>query len=455
VRHSFSEQEPLQKLFRVLAPAAFFQNLNQEFQCSRRGIYTAQLVIWLMMWQHLFGEGTLVEAVAQVVKGQPSSLLTNHKRIREGTVSSYTGAYSQSRKRLPIKMLRQVNQRLFDETTKLHNDTQDGGGIYLLDGSGLTLPHTPALVREFPPARNQHGVSHWPVMRIVVAHHLRSGAAVEPCYGPMFGNKAVSEQALAEQLLPQLPPRSTIVADRNFGVFSVAFAAHHHQHDVIVRLTKARAKRLMGGTLPRRQKECDVEWKPSRDDRRAHPSLPADACLSGRLILHHIKRHRQTIVLYLFTTLQLSAEKIVELYGHRWNIETDLRTLKQEVRLGYLRSQTPQMVTKEIITGIMAYNLVRAVQMTAAQLAGVDARDLSFSKVQAVVNQWLPMLLDMRNANDQLHIFSRMVKAATQAKLPNRRRKRSRKYPRAIWGRPQEWARRTTGKKSIRLKGGK
>ncbi len=450
-----SSSEDLYELFRVLAPAAFFQKLNREFQCSGRGIYTAQLVIWLKIQQQLFGRGTLAEAVAQVVKGQPSSLVPDHKRVREGTVSSRTGAYSQAQKRLSPNLFKQVNQHLVDEISKLHNDARDGGGVYLLDGSGLVLPHTPELVREFPPARNQHGVSHWPVMRVVVAHHLRSGTAVQPYWGPMFGKKAVSEQALAEQLLPHLPPRSTIVADRNFGVFSVVFTADHYQHDVIVRLTKVRAQRLMGGSLPRRKGDRDVTWKPSRDDRRSHPSLPADACLSGRLIIRHLKRHGQVIVIYLFTTSQLPAEEIVEFYGLRWNIETDLRTLKQMVRLGHIRSLSTQTVTKEIISGIMAYNLVRAVQMAAAQLAGVDPRDLSFARVQAVVNQWFPMMLDARNSRQFFNLFRRMLIAATQAKLPNRQRKRRRKYPRAIWGRPQEWARRTVGKKSIRLKGGK
>lgn len=446
--------ERLQELYRTPAPAAFFQKLSREFQFSESGIYIPRLVIWLMMRQQLFGGGTLAEAVAQVVRGQPSSLLPNHKRVREGTVSSGTGAYSRARKRLSLDVLEKVHQRLFDETLKLHPDAGGAAGAYLMDGSGLVLPHTPELVREFPPARNQHGVSHGPVMRIVVAHHLASGAAVQPCWGPMFGKKAVSEQGLAEKLLPRLPPQATVVADRNFGVFSVAFAAHRQQHPVVIRMTKARAERLMGGSLPRRKSDCDVVWKPSRDDRRSHPTLPADACLTGRLIVRHLKRHGQPIVLYLFTTLPLSADKIVELYGRRWNIETDLRSLKQTVRLGHLRSQSTQITNKEILTGIMAYNLVRTVQLAAAQLAGIDPRDLSFSTVQTIVRHWFPAMMDARNSQQFFELFTRMLIAATQAKLPDRHRRR-RKYPRAIWGRPQEWARRTVGSKSPRLKGGK
>ena len=289
-------------------------------------------------------------------------------------------------------------------------------------------------------------------MRIVVAHNLASGAAVQPCWGPMFGEKAVSEQGLVERLLQCLPPRSTVVGDRNFGVFSVAFAAHRQEHFVVVRLTKARAQRIMGGSLPKRKTDCDVDWKPSRDDRRSHPTIPIDACLRGRLIVRHLKHYGQVTVLYLFTTLQLPAEEIVELYGLRWNIETDLRSLKQTVRLGHLRSLSPPMVAQELIAGVMAYNLVRTVQLAAAQLVGVDPRQLSFARVQTVVSAWFPVLLNARNPQEFSKLFARMLAAAAQAKLPKRRR---RSYPRAIWGRPQEWPRRTVGNKRLQAKGGK
>jgi hypothetical protein len=228
--------EVLQELYRTLVPAVFFRELKRESPCSEQGIYTPPVVIWLMLRQQLFGQGTLAEAVEQVVLGQPGGLLPNHKRVREGTVSSRTGAYSQARSRLPVALFEKVAQRVFAETLKSHGNT-GAEGVYLMDGSGLGLSHTPELVREFPPATNQRGVSHWPVMRIVVAHNLASGAAVQPCWGPMFGKKAVSEQALTERLLQRLPPRSTVVGDRNFGVFSVAFAAQNQKHSVVVRMT--------------------------------------------------------------------------------------------------------------------------------------------------------------------------------------------------------------------------
>ena len=428
-----------------MAPATFFAELKQEFAWKERGIYVPGLVIWLMIRQQLCGQGTLREAVEEVVRGQPGALLPDYKRIREKTVSSNTGAYSQARRLLPVEVVEKVARHIFEESLKSHPDAGHAEQVYLLDGTSLRLQHTRELVKEFPPAINKHGETHWPVLRVVVAHSLANGAAVEPGWGPMYGKKPVSEQGLAEQLFKRLPAHSTVVGDRNFGVFSVAFAAQQQGHQVLVRMTKARAQRIMGGSLPKRKTDRPAEWKPSRDDRRNHSSLPPDACLRGRLIVRHLKRHGQVIVLYLFTTLSLSADEVVELYGRRWNIETDLRSLKQTVRLEHLRCKSLPMVTKELISAVMAYNLVRTVQMAAAKWAGIDARQLSFSHVLLVVKGWLPLLADAESPEQFSLLFNRMLRVAAQGKLPKPKRKR--RYQRAVWGTPQVFPRRKTNQR--------
>jgi hypothetical protein len=128
---------------------------------------------------------------------------------------------------------------------RLYTQLQAGGGpapppVYLLDGSTLTTPHTPALVAAFPPAHNQCGPNHWPLVRVVVAHELHTGLAVRPAWGAYAGPDATSEQALAATLLARLPVPGTVVADRNFGVFSVAWAIAASGHQALVRLTTRR-----------------------------------------------------------------------------------------------------------------------------------------------------------------------------------------------------------------------
>ena len=80
--------------------------------------------------------------------------------------------------------------------------------------------------------------------------------------------------------------------------------------------------------------------------------------IRGRLIVGQVEGQNGKVVeLYLFTTLEEPLEKLVELYGRRWNIELDIRSLKQTLRLHSLSSQSPQGVAKELLMAIAGYNL--------------------------------------------------------------------------------------------------
>ncbi|HKU23965.1 MAG TPA: hypothetical protein VJQ54_00765 [Candidatus Sulfotelmatobacter sp.] len=93
----------------------------------------------------------------------------------------------------------------------------------MLDGTTLQVPQAPELVKAYPPPRNQHGRSHWPLIRMVVLQEVQTGLALRPHWGPM----TESEQALALQAIPYLPATAVLLGDRNFGVFGVAWAAHN------------------------------------------------------------------------------------------------------------------------------------------------------------------------------------------------------------------------------------
>src|ERR1019366_1181694 len=298
----------------------------------------------------------------------------------------------------------------------------------LLDGSCIDLPHTPELVETYPPASNQLGASHWPTIRVLVAHDLVSGIALRPVYGSL----AVSEQSLAEQIIDRLPDGSIVVWDRNFGVFSVSWYASQKNHPIVARLTEIRARSLQGGKLPS-QADQWMAWKPSRWDRAPHPDLPPDACTRDRLIAAPVVRRGKVIQLYLVTTLDLPVEQILELYGFRWNIELDLRSLKQTVHLHSLRSTTPAMAEKELVLGVTAYNFVRAAIWAAAQAANLDPRRISFSRAQDVVNACLPILQATRSEQEYAVALERMLRRIAQCKLPQSHHRQS--YRRAVWPR--------------------
>jgi hypothetical protein len=240
-----------------------------------------------------------------------------------------------------------------------------------------------------------------------------------------------AREALAEAALERLPAEAVVLCDGNFGIFAFAYAACRSGRPVILRLTQARAQKILGG-LVREAADRKVVWHASRWDRKAHPELPEGASLAGRVIVCP-NPSRPEELLYLFTTLDLAAEEIVSIYKLRWNVETDLRSLKRTVGLHQLNGKSVDMVEKELLLAVAAYNLVRTVMCLAARRANLTPRQLSFSFVQAVVEAALPGLDRATTEEEYQRRMDRMLRYAAQGKLPRRTRDRS--YPREVWGR--------------------
>jgi hypothetical protein len=373
------------------------------------------------------------------VQRLPQPLLSEHKRILQATVSCHTGAYSDARQAMPVVATEKVADRVLDHLLQTRREALPGWSrrVFVLDGSSLEMPHTPDLVDAFPP----HPKSHWPVLLMLVAHELTTALAKRPCWGPMYGSHAVSEQALTEQILDRLPALSVLMGDINFGVFSVAFAATLRHHDVLLRLLPVRAAALGRGLKLQSGLDQTVCWRPSAYERKRHPELPADACVSGRLIVQQVRASDgSSVVLYFFTTLLLSVAQLVELYGQRWNIETDLRSLKRTLDLQVLRCHSVEMIAKELVLAIVGYNLVRAVMNAAAKEFGLNPRRLSFSRSQDVVYAALPGLAAAATPAEYRARLRRMLHLVASCKLPDRSRRPS--TPRHVWGHGCKFTRR-------------
>jgi len=437
-----SDLPVLLNLYTQIAPGELFRLLQRNLGLTKRtGIYTPRVVVWMMIAQRLSARGTLADAVEELALGKLDRLLSRCKRVREHQVSVATGGYCQARGNLPKVLLErsveEILQRLRNQLSERMPLLEKP--VYVLDGSSVQLEHCTELRRAYPPAPNQHGESHWPILRVVVLQDVETAMAQQPCWGAMFGPKAVSEQWLAERALDPLPPGAVIIGDRNFGIFATAYAAHQRGHQVVIRLTADRAKRIVGAPISQ-PGDYEVEWRASRWDRAGAADRPQEAILRGRLVAARVGRGKSKQWLYLFTTLTSPAQDVVDLYGKRWNVETDLRSLKRTVRLQRLSVQSVDMMEKELLAATLAYNLVRMIMMLAARNAGLHARQLSFTYAYNLVQIGIPDVLAAPTEIQQIQRMERIIGLVGRCKLPNRRKRRS--FPRAVWSRGAVYARR-------------
>ena len=83
----------------------------------------------------------------------------------------------------------------------------------------------------------------------------------------------------------------------------------------------------------------------------------------------------------LVTTLHYSSKEAAETYRHRYDVEHDIRDLKVTMKLEKIRARSEEMVRKEILCSIVAYNLVLEFRREAANIAKLPPRRLSFTGV--------------------------------------------------------------------------
>lgn len=388
-------------------------------------VYTTMVTLWMLILQRL-GGGKSLTAVVKDILAYSHNLLPRNKRIEEGTLSENSGAYSKARTRLKTKTVEFFANRVCDSLIEASPSWFDGRRAFIIDGTTITLAPTEELQKAFPPASNQHGETVWPVAMLMVAHELQSGCALPPEVGAMYGDNNTSEAKLARRIAKRIPRGSIVLADSGFGIFSVAWHTVAAGQTILFRLTKSRFKSLRRqAELVKKTKNTamyQLTWTPTAKDRQANPELPEDASLE--VILHEVLIEGGS--LYLVTNLSASSEQAGEIYSYRYDVEHDIRDVKVTLDTERIRARSVDMFHKELLTSIVAYNLLVQFRRQAARVAKVPPRRLSFT---GVWNTFQSFLLHRPpcSASEWLDRFEDALRRAARDKLPNRP---DRSYPR-------------------------
>jgi hypothetical protein len=135
-----------------------------------------------------------------------------------------------------------------------------------------------------------------------------------------------------------------------------------------------------------------------------------------------------TLVTTLVNHETYPAAELAALYARRWEVETNLRHLKQTLGMDVLRTKTVDGIEKELVMFAIAYNLVRVVMLESALRQGVDPGQISFAdslswlRVTAQgaqlghirVNRYRPGRTEPRVIKRRLKKFPLMTKPRTQ-----------------------------------------
>jgi hypothetical protein len=292
-----------------------------------------------------------------------------------GGVAFTPSAYCQAIARLPLAFFRLLQLLL---TGRLRDDRPEdrwhGHRLFLIDGTGVSMPDTPALQAAFGQPAGQRPGCGFPVAHLLALFEARSGYLLKAVAAPL----RTHDLAHAAALHPELRPGDVLVGDRAFGSFAHLALCQRRGLHAVFRAHQRRRHTQAPDRLARYRKPAQ---RPSWLTAPEYDALPEEVLV--REVRVRVRTPgRRVRVLVLVTTLlgrrRYPAREVARVYERRWQVETDLGHLKTTLGMDVLRSKTPDGVRKELLVFGLAYNLVRRVMRAAADRQGVPVERISF-----------------------------------------------------------------------------
>jgi hypothetical protein len=340
-------------------------------------IYTPLVTLCLFLSQVLDPDHSCRAAVARLIVW----LSLNHRR----PCAPDTGAYCDARQRLPLGVvtrLVRLTARECDERAAA-SWLWKGRRVALVDGTTASMPDTPANQKTYPQSKAQKPGLGFPIVRMVALISLATGVVRDLALGPWRG-KETGETALFRELWDGLNTGDVVLGDRVFGSFFGLAGLTQRGVDGLFRMHQCRKFDFNQGQCLGREDHITIWCKPERPewmDEATYARFPDQ--LTVRELRVAVRQPGFRVHTLVLATSLLDAElykatELAGLYLQRWNIELDLRSIKDVMQMDVLRCKTPEMVDKEIWAHMLAYNLIRGVMAQAAEAHDQSPRHVSF-----------------------------------------------------------------------------
>jgi hypothetical protein len=315
-------------------------------------------------------------------------------------------AYGQARARLPLRLFDLLLERFGSALQPcLSNEGRwHGHRTFLVDGSGCSMPDTPALQETFGQPTVQRPGWGFPVARLLGLFHASTGLLLTRVVAPLLTHDLAQVQAVH----PSLRPGDVLVGDR--GLCSYAHLALLVQAGIHAVL-RVGARQIVDFTpdrpfvLPSVRRTAAVKGVPRSRWLKAlgahdqlvtwfkpkpRPSWLARetlAALPETLVLREVRyrigtpgfrTHEITLVTTLLDAKVYCVADLAERYRRRWQVETALAHLKTTMQMDVLHCTTVPGVLKELTIFAIVDNLVRMVMCQSAGFQHIEVERISF-----------------------------------------------------------------------------
>jgi hypothetical protein len=313
--------------------------------------------------------------------------------------------------------------------------------VLLVDGLVVNAPDTPENQKVYPHSQSQEPGLGFPQIRMCMAICLSTGVVTDMQYGAVVGKKT-GEGTLFRKMFSNFRRGDVIVADSLFECFRDHATLKARGVYMICNKNGTRESPFKGPCTVIEETWVELprpSFDKNRFTRKEWEALPAT--LNVRMIRCKVggRKGDLTLVTTLLDSQAYPATDIVKLYKQRWECELDNRSIKSVMGMESLSCHTPEMLARELMVYILAYNIVRLTMCDAAKVGSHHPRDLSFKGSK---DAWLLFGQDKREPRNYAWLLWTIADVPLR-KRPGRReprkiKRRNSKYEKMKVPRAQE-----------------
>ena len=403
---------------------------------SRRRLLSKSNTFWAFFSQVLDADGGCQEVVRKIQAYAASKFMP--------APSASTSAYCQARSKLAPGNLKGI----FAHTActleqRGRNRWWKDRRVVVVDGTGVSMPDTPANQHAWPQPSNQKPGCGFPQARLCACFCLQTGALLSY----RIGHRKNSELPLLRQQWEFFEPGDIFLGDKGFCSYYDVWQFQERGVDSVITLARRTPVEASSAAAVLGPNDLLIEWPKPPWNKKLSYSKDDWHALPDKLTLRQIKvtvdaPGFRVKTFYLVTTLidpaMYSAAELADLYFQRWDVELFFRDIKTTMGMDILRCLTPGMVKKEILMHLIAYNCIRSLMLNAANQVAQPPRRISFKGSLQALRQWEPLLSRKDfNAHERRELIASLTDAIAGNVVTARPERRE---PRCVKRRPKPYA---------------
>jgi len=402
---------------------------------SRRRIFSKENTFWGFFSQVLDADGGCQEVVRKVQAFAAARSIP--------VPSASTSAYCQARGKLERSALQHILEHTSEHLEQRgRNRWWKGRRVVVVDGTGVSMPDTPANQAAWPQPGSQKPGCGFPQARICACFCLQTGALLSHRVSALKD----SELTLLRQQWGQFKPGDIMMGDKGFCSYYDVWKFQELGVDTVMTLARRTPVEAAYASCVLGPDDLLMTWPKPVWNKNLSYSHEQWLALPEQLKLRQIKvtitaAGMRSQSFYLVTTLtdasRYTATELADLYFQRWDVELFFRDIKTTMGMDVLRCRSEEMVEKEILMHFIAYNAIRVLMVEAADEAAQAPRRLSFKGSVQALRQWEPQFsrtCDSREQQRMLAMLRSSIAAHLVAPRPGRRE------PRCVKRRPKPHA---------------